>query len=90
VKGAENCRSTVNCDALILDEKSRSDTYPYMEIEEDRVSIGHEATVSKIGDEQLFYLTSRGIPKEEAAAMIVSGLHRAHREGAARWSTPSR
>jgi Fe-S cluster assembly protein SufB len=73
-KGAENCRSTVNCDALILDEQSRSDTYPYMEILEDKVSIGHEATVSKIGDEQLFYLSSRGIPKEEAAAMIVSGF----------------
>jgi Fe-S cluster assembly protein SufB len=74
VKGAENCRSTVNCDALILDEQSRSDTYPYMEIEEDKVTIGHEATVSKIGDEQLFYLMARGIPEEEAAAMIVSGF----------------
>jgi Fe-S cluster assembly protein SufB len=74
MKGAENCRSTVNCDALILDEESRSDTYPYMEIEEDKVTIGHEATVSKIGDEQLFYLMARGIPKEEAAAMIVSGF----------------
>ncbi len=74
VKGAENCRSTVNCDALLLDEQSRSDTYPTMEIEEKKVSIGHEATVSKIGDEQLFYLTSRGIPAEEAAAMIVAGF----------------
>jgi Fe-S cluster assembly protein SufB len=74
VKGAVNCRSTVNCDALILDEHSRSDTYPYMEIEEKQVTIGHEATVSKIGDEQLFYLTSRGIPPEEAAAMIVAGF----------------
>jgi len=74
IKGAENCRSTVNCDALILDEESRSDTYPYMEIEEKKVTIGHEATVSKIGDEQLFYLTSRGIPPEEAAAMIVAGF----------------
>ena len=74
VKGATDCRSTVNCDALILDENSRSDTYPYMEIEEDRVTIGHEATVSKIGDEQIFYLTSRGIPEEEAAAMIVAGF----------------
>ena len=74
VKGATDCRSTVNCDALILDEHSRSDTYPYMEIEEKRVTIGHEATVSKIGDEQLFYLTSRGIPPEEAAAMIVAGF----------------
>ncbi len=74
VKGATNCRSTVNCDALILDEDSRSDTYPYMEIEEKQVTIGHEATVSKIGDEQLFYLQSRGIPAEEAAAMIVAGF----------------
>ena len=73
-KGAVDCRSTVNCDALLLDENSRSDTYPSMEIEEERVTIGHEATVSKIGDEQLFYLMARGIPKEEAAAMIVSGF----------------
>jgi Fe-S cluster assembly protein SufB len=73
-KGATGCKSTVRCDALLLDEDSRSDTYPYMEIEEDKVSIGHEATVSKIGDEQLFYLMSRGIPEAEAAAMIVSGF----------------
>ncbi len=73
-KGAFDSRSTVNCDALILDEESRSDTYPYMEIEEDRVTIGLEATVSKFGDEQIFYLASRGIPAEEAAAMIVSGF----------------
>ncbi|MBI1795871.1 MAG: Fe-S cluster assembly protein SufB [Candidatus Eisenbacteria bacterium] len=73
-KGAVDCRSNVNCDALILDEASRSDTYPYMEIEEDKVTIGHEATVSKIGDEQLFYLQSRGIGKDEAAGMIVSGF----------------
>jgi Fe-S cluster assembly scaffold protein SufB len=73
-KGAVDCKSTVNCDALILDERSRSDTYPYMEIEEDKVTIGHEATVSKIGDEQIFYLMSRGIPEEEAAAMIVAGF----------------
>ena len=64
----------MRCDALILSDEARSDTYPYMEIEEERVSIGHEATVSKIGDEQLFYLQSRGINKEEAAAMIVSGF----------------
>jgi Fe-S cluster assembly protein SufB len=74
VKGAVDCKSTVNCDALLLDETSRSDTYPSMEIEEDRTSIGHEATVSKIGDEQLFYLMSRGVSKEEAAAMIVAGF----------------
>jgi Fe-S cluster assembly protein SufB len=73
-KGSKGCKSTVKCDALILDEDSRSDTYPYMEIEEDMVSIGHEATVSKIGDEQLFYLMSRGIPQDEAAAMVVSGF----------------
>jgi len=64
----------VRCDALLLDEHSRSDTYPYMEIEEDQVTIGHEATVSKIGDEQIFYLMSRGIPEAEAAAMIVNGF----------------
>jgi len=72
--GAEGSVVSVNCDALILDEISRSDTYPYMEIEEDNVTIGHEATVSKISDEQLFYLMSRGIPQEEAAAMIVTGF----------------
>ncbi len=72
--GAEGAKVSVNCDALILDEISRSDTYPYMEIEEDNVTIGHEATVSKISDEQLFYLMSRGIPQEEAAAMIVTGF----------------
>src|SRR5436309_2764758 len=68
-KGATDCKSTVNCDALLLDEASRSDTYPYMEILEDKVTIGHEATVSKIGDEQLLHLQSRGIDKAEAAAM---------------------
>jgi Fe-S cluster assembly protein SufB len=73
-KGATGCKSTVKCDALLLDEDSRSDTYPYMEIEEDRVSVGHEATVSKIGDEQIFYLMSRGITQDEAAAMIVNGF----------------
>ena len=74
VKGAKGCKSTVRCDALLLDEHSRSDTYPYMEIEEDQVTIGHEATVSKIGDEQIFYLMSRGIPEAEASAMIVNGF----------------
>ena len=58
--GAENAKSFVRCDALILDEESRSDTYPYMEIEENDAEIGHEATVSKVGEEQLFYLMSRG------------------------------
>ena len=67
-------KSSVRCDALLMDEDSRSDTYPYMEIDEDQVQIGHEATVSKIGDEQLFYLQPRGIPEEEAMAMIVNGF----------------
>jgi Fe-S cluster assembly protein SufB len=62
------------CDALILDEHSRSDTYPYIEVDEQEVTIGHEATVSKIGDEQLFYLMSRGLSEAEAATMIVSGF----------------
>ena len=73
-KGAENARSFVRCDALILDEDSRSDTYPYMEIEESNIDIGHEATVSKVGEEQLFYLMSRGLSEEEATAMIVAGF----------------
>jgi Fe-S cluster assembly protein SufB len=73
-KGAHGAKSKVVCDALILDEKSRSDTYPYMKIDEDNVDIGHEATVSKIGDEQLFYLMSRGLSEAEASAMIVNGF----------------
>ncbi len=73
-KGAKNVKSTVRCDALILDKESRSDTYPYMEIDEDKVSIGHEASVSKIGEEQLFYLMSRGLTEQEAAIMIVNGF----------------
>jgi Fe-S cluster assembly protein SufB len=73
-KGATGSRSKVVCDALILDETSRSDTYPYIRIDEDNVDIGHEATVSKIGEEQLFYLMSRGLTEAEAAAMIVSGF----------------
>jgi FeS assembly protein SufB len=72
--GAENAKSFVRCDALILDEKSRSDTYPYMEIEENDAQIGHEATVSKVGDEQLFYLMSRGLTEEQATSMIVAGF----------------
>jgi Fe-S cluster assembly protein SufB len=67
-------KSSVRCDALLMDEDSRSDTYPYIEIDEDQVQICHEATVSKIGDEQLFYLQSRGIPEEEAMTMIVNGF----------------
>src|SRR5581483_6675499 len=73
-KGAHGSRSKVVCDALILDEDSRSDTYPYIRIDENEVDIGHEATVSKIGDEQLFYLMSRGLSQSEASAMIVAGF----------------
>src|SRR5680860_516411 len=72
--GAENAKSFVRCDALILDEESRSDTYPYMEIEENDAEIGHEATVSKVGEEQLFYLMSRGLTEDEATSMIVAGF----------------
>jgi Fe-S cluster assembly protein SufB len=72
--GAKNVKSFVRCDALILDEDSRSDTYPYMEIEEADARIGHEATVSKVGDDQLFYLMSRGLTEEEATSMIVAGF----------------
>jgi Fe-S cluster assembly protein SufB len=73
-KGAEGCKSNVRCDALILDEASRSDTYPTMEIDEEDTSMGHEATVSKIGEEQLFYLQSRGLSEAEATLMIVNGF----------------
>ncbi|HZT17228.1 MAG TPA: SufD family Fe-S cluster assembly protein [Gaiellaceae bacterium] len=73
-KGARGSKSKVVCDALILDEESRSDTYPYIRIDENEVDIGHEATVSKIGEEQLFYLMSRGLSEAEASAMVVSGF----------------
>ena len=73
-KGAAKSKANVVCDALILDDRSRSDTYPYIEIEEQDVAIGHEASVSRIGEEQLFYLCSRGLSEPEAAAMIVSGF----------------
>ena len=73
-KGAENVKSNVVCDALLLDDKSRSDTYPYIEIDEEDVTIGHEASVSKVGEEQLFYLMSRGLSEEEATTMVVSGF----------------
>ena len=72
--GATNVKSKVVCDALLLDEASRSDTYPTMKIDEQNVQIEHEATVSKIGDEQLFYLQSRGITKGQAESMIVNGF----------------
>lgn len=74
VKGATDSKSTVRCDALILDPLSRSDTYPTMDIEEERVMIGHEASVSRIGEEQLFYFQSRGIPQSQAEVMIVNGF----------------
>ena len=73
-EGAHGVKSHVRCDALILDEESRSDTYPYMEIEEKDARIGHEATVSKVGDDQLFYLRSRGLTEQQATAMIVNGF----------------
>ena len=73
-KGAKNSRSNVVCDALILDPESRSDTYPYIEIAEQDVSVGHEASVSRIGEEQLFYLMSRGMSEAEASTMIVNGF----------------
>ncbi|HEX4143710.1 MAG TPA: Fe-S cluster assembly protein SufB [Pirellulales bacterium] len=72
--GARKSKSSVVCDALILDPKSRSDTYPYIEIEEQDVTVGHEASVSRIGEEQLFYLKSRGLSEAEASTMIVNGF----------------
>lgn len=74
VKGARNVRSKVQCDALLLDPESKTDTYPTMNIEEEDVTMEHEATVSKIGDEQLFYLKTRGISDDQANAMIVNGF----------------
>jgi Fe-S cluster assembly protein SufB len=73
-KGAVKSKSNVVCDALILDPQSRSDTYPYIEIDEQDVSVGHEASVSRIGEEQLFYLMSRGLTEAEASTMIVNGF----------------
>ena len=73
-EGCKNVKSHVSCDALILDDKSASDTVPYMEINEKDVNIEHEATVGKIGEEQLFYLMSRGLSQDQAMTMIVSGF----------------
>jgi len=73
-KDAVNSKSNVVCDALLLDEHSRSDTYPYIEVDNDNVNIGHEASVSKIGEEQLFYAMSRGVSEEDASTMVVSGF----------------
>ncbi len=72
--GAVKSKSFVRCDALILDEQSRSDTYPYIEVGEQDAEIGHEATVSKVGDDQLFYLMSRGLTEQQATSMIVNGF----------------
>jgi len=73
-EGATNARAAVKCDALMLDDESRSDTYPYMEINQDDATIEHEATVSKLSEDQLFYLQARGIDEDEATAMIVRGF----------------
>jgi Fe-S cluster assembly protein SufB len=73
-KGATNVKATVRCDALLLDDTSKTDTYPYMEINQEDATITHEATVGKIGDEQIFYLMSRGFSEEEALSLIVNGF----------------
>jgi Fe-S cluster assembly protein SufB len=73
-EGAYGSASTVKCDALLVDQISRSDTYPYVDVREDDVSMGHEATVSKVSEDQLFYLMSRGLEEDEAMAMIVRGF----------------
>jgi len=73
-KGSKGCKSNVMCDALILDSESRTDTYPYNYIDEDDVELGHEATVSRLNSEQMFYLTSKGLSEETASALIVSGF----------------
>jgi Fe-S cluster assembly protein SufB len=73
-KGAHGSRSSVKCDALLVDTISRSDTYPYVDIREDDVTMGHEATVSKVSENQLFYLMSRGLTEDEAMAMVVRGF----------------
>jgi Fe-S cluster assembly protein SufB len=73
-EGAHGSKSTVRCDALLVDDISRSDTYPFVDVREDDVTMGHEATVSKVSDDQLFYLMSRGLDEAEAMAMIVRGF----------------
>jgi len=73
-EGCDDSASTVRCDALMIGEGSRSDTYPTMEIDAKKVTIGHEASVGKLGEDQLFYLMSRGLPQVEAAKMIVNGF----------------
>ncbi len=74
IKGARGVKANVRCDALILDSQSRSDTYPTMQIDEENVQVGHEASVSKIGEDQLFYLMSRGLSENDASSMIVNGF----------------
>jgi Fe-S cluster assembly protein SufB len=74
LEGANGSKSTVKCDALLVDTVSRSDTYPYVDVREDDVTMGHEATVSKVSEDQLFYLMSRGLSEDEAMAMIVRGF----------------
>jgi Fe-S cluster assembly protein SufB len=73
-KGAHHAKSNVVCDALLIDDKSRSDTYPTIEIDDETVNIGHEASTSKIGEEQLFYLMSRGLSADQAASLVVGGF----------------
>lgn len=72
--GAKNSKAYVSCDALIIDEKSRSDTYPDMRIKERETDVQHEATVEKLGEEKLFYLASRGITRVEAEGLLVNGF----------------
>ncbi len=74
VEDADNIKSNVVCDALLLDDDSRSDTWPYIEIDSRKVTMGHEASVSKVGEDQLFYAMSRGLSEDEASAMIVNGF----------------
>ena len=73
-KGATNVKATVRCDALLLDDTAKTDTYPYMEIDQEDATVTHEATVGKIGDEQIFYLMSRGFSEDEALSLIVNGF----------------
>ena len=74
LEGCAGSKSTVKCDALLVDNDSRSDTYPYVDVRDDDVALGHEASVSKVSEDQLFYLMSRGIEEDEAMAMIVRGF----------------
>ncbi|HLQ03895.1 MAG TPA: SufD family Fe-S cluster assembly protein, partial [Nitrososphaerales archaeon] len=73
-KGARNAKSTVRCDALLIDDRSTTATYPYMEIQEDDATVTHEASVGKVGEELLFYLMSRGLSEGDALSMVVNGF----------------